>query len=161
MVIFGKYFNEESFEEKDSNLNCAIYFIQLFTLVISFALTGYGFSFKDFMIRVLFSQKSIPYVGSIWFLVALFVCEILYKLLDHVLNSYAKVSIGVVLIVIMGHIEGIFGHFLPFEIGAAFIGIGFFHVARGIRKNRKYIPILGKFWGDFICPTCSIYLFTK
>ena len=81
-------------------------------------------------------QAGFPISGALWFLTALFLTETFYILLDRLLNSgslLTAASLG--LAVLATFMASYVPLRLPLGMNAAFVGLGFFHLARLLRQS--------------------------
>lgn len=76
--------------------------------------------------------------GALWFLTAMFIATVLYKILDILINNLLIKSLVISTISIMGvYATSIFSHRLPWAFDVACVAIGFMHIGRIIRMNQK------------------------
>ncbi|SEQ20571.1 Fucose 4-O-acetylase [Lachnospiraceae bacterium NE2001] len=88
-----------------------------------------------------------PIPGALWFLTAIFLTEVIYVMLDRWLGCNWKLHISVVLLVIVGMlIAKILPFRLPWAMDAAFVGVGFFHIARVSRGTKAEKLLNLKLW---------------
>ena len=82
-----------------------------------------------------------------WFLTAIFFIEVIYIVLDKTLGCNWKLHISVVILAVLGMLAPTVLPFrLPWALDAAFVGIGFFHIAQ-ITKGTKAERLLHlKLW---------------
>ena len=92
-----------------------------------------------------------PIPGAMWFLTALFFCEIFYIMLDKTLGCTWKQHMSIIILVIFGMIAPKFLPFrLPWALDAAFVGIGFFHVARIVKGTKAERLLDLKLWQSLV-----------
>lgn len=88
-----------------------------------------------------------PIPGAMWFLTAIFFIEVIYIVLDKALGHNWKLHVSVVCIVIVGMLAPTVLPFrLPWALDAAFVGIGFFHMARVCRGTKEENFLNLKLW---------------
>ena len=88
-----------------------------------------------------------PIPGAMWFLTAIFFMEAIYIVLNSFLKNNWNLHCAVVILVVLGILMSTFLPLrLPLAIDAAFVGIGFFHIARMIHgtKAEKFLNL--KLW---------------
>lgn len=92
-----------------------------------------------------------PIPGAMWFLTAIFIAEVIYNLLDRFLKGSWESHFVVVVIVAFGMLApSILPFRLPWALDAAFVGVGFFHIAK-ITRGTKVEKILNiKLWQAII-----------
>ena len=92
-----------------------------------------------------------PIPGAMWFLTAIFFCEVIYMLLDKIFACNYKLHISIAILVCAGMLAPKFLPFrLPWALDASLVGMGFFHIARSVKGtkaervlNLKVLPALG------------------
>ena len=78
-----------------------------------------------------------PVPGALWFLTALFFAEVIYLILDYLFDKTWKLDVAVIALAILGMLANqIFPFRLPWSLDAAFVGIGFFHMAKVIKGTK-------------------------
>lgn len=83
----------------------------------------------------LFPTEHAPIASAMWFIVAIFVANILYLLIDYIPNKYLK-TVVVVGCSLFGELCGrIFGVSLPFALGPAMTGVGLIHIGACASKH--------------------------
>ena len=88
-----------------------------------------------------------PIPGAMWFLTAIFFVEGIYIVLDRVLLNSWKLHIAVMILVVIGMFAPmIIPVRLPWALDAAFVGLGFFHIARIIRAMKFEKMMSLKLW---------------
>lgn len=88
-----------------------------------------------------------PIPGAMWFLTAIFFTETIYIVIDRYLGCDWKLHIAVVILVVVGMFApAVLPFRLPWALDAAFVGVGFFHIARitKISKMNRYLNL--KLW---------------
>ena len=119
----------------------AVGFIYYFVYVV---INGYGMHLK--YINCLFwNSVNLPIGGAIWFLLALFWTELLYKFLD-ICVSFRKRRITFSCIIICLVVFGLifsksYVFRLPFAIDVSFVAIGFYHIGFLLKVHKN---IFGK-----------------
>lgn len=84
------------------------------------------------------NSEGIPIAGAIWFLTAMFFVNSIYCIIDTILKKKATLHLVVFLITLWGCIASqILPFRLPWSMNAAFVGIGFFHIARMVSVRMK------------------------
>lgn len=88
-----------------------------------------------------------PVPGAMWFLTAIFMIEAVYLLLEQSLGDNWKLHIAVFILVLIGMFAPRLLPFrLPWAMDAAFVGIGFFHIARNVKKTKAEQLLHLKLW---------------
>ena len=88
-----------------------------------------------------------PIPGAMWFLTAIFFTEFIYIVLDKILGYNWKMHISVTIIAVLGMIAPKLLPFrLPWALDAAFVGTGFFHLARAMKGSRAERILHLKLW---------------
>ncbi len=103
---------------------------------------------NTYIIPVAVCNNSVfPIPGAMWFLTALFFSEVIYIVLDRAFGYNWKSHIAVIIIAIFGMIAPkILPFRLPWALDAAFVGIGFFHIARAIKGTKAERILHIKLW---------------
>lgn len=106
-----------------------------------------------------------PIPGAMWFLTAIFFAELLYILLDRLLDRGWKLHAAVAVLVVLGMAApSVLPVRLPWALDAAFVGLGFFHIARIARGTKAEKLLDLKFWQAAVLGaaiTVSILVFPK
>lgn len=88
-----------------------------------------------------------PIPGAMWFLTAIFFADAIYICMDRILGCNWKLHVAVVVVVFVGMlISSAVSFRLPWALDAAFVGIGFYHVARLVRGSRAESLLNLKLW---------------
>lgn len=88
-----------------------------------------------------------PIPGAMWFLTAIFFSETIYILIDKILGCDWKLHIVVALLVVVGMLSpAVLPSRLPWALDAAFVGTGFFHIARMIKGSKAEKILNLKLW---------------
>lgn len=81
------------------------------------------------------TEDTLAIANALWFLTAIFSIEIIYHLLRNRIKDDRVLSVVVVVIVLIGNMSKYLISFrLPWALDAAFVGIGFYHIAHMIHK---------------------------
>ena len=88
-----------------------------------------------------------PIPGALWFLTALFVCELLYDLLDRSFGLSWKLHAAVGLLAVLGMRVGtLLPYRLPWGMSASLAGMAFYHIARTYREKGSQKVLNLKLW---------------
>ncbi len=78
-----------------------------------------------------------PIPGAMWFLTALFNCELIYILMDRMFHQKWKLHLFVFLIAVIGMIAAQMIPFrLPWAMDASFVGVGLFHTGHVVKGTK-------------------------
>ncbi len=91
------------------------------------------------------NSEGIPIAGAIWFLMALFLANIMYLLIDRYIRNPIAQNVIIIAAAIFGCVEGQFIDFaLPFTFAQACVGLGIIHLGHLAYAivSKKYIPRL-------------------
>ena len=131
-------------------------FFSLFHLIALWIIKYKEFSdvlifLKKYLYHVfLFNHSGMPICGAIWFLTALFFCELFYMVLDK-LNVLQLKCLGLLLAVTLGFWLSYSGIRLPYSMDVSLISLVFFGIGHGIKSLfDKYKPSI-KFWISLLC----------
>lgn len=110
------------------------------------------------------NTEGLPIAGALWFLTAMFICNVLYAYLDNKITK--RLSFVVACIALLGNLlPGIMGgHRLPWAADTALVGIGLYHTARILKTYENKIPVkifdLKPIWLLMIgiCTSVSIFV---
>lgn len=96
----------------------------------------------DPLIHLLWINTTNLPMGSIWFLTALFITQVVYFFIDRYVASAIIKNILIIIISLLGNFETIILPFrLPYSIGPAFVGVGLFHIAHILVEHSENIRI--------------------
>lgn len=88
----------------------------------------------DSLLDLVFVNYYLPLAGALWFLMALFVANVLYFILDKTISNRYLLLFTVSVLSFIGCTINIFLDFrLPWSLDAAFVGIGFIHIGRNLK----------------------------
>lgn len=88
-----------------------------------------------------------PIPGAMWFLVAIFLTETIYIVLDTGIKTDWKLHIAVLILVACGMLApSLLSFRLPWALDASFVGTGFFHLARIIHGSKVEKIMNLKLW---------------
>ncbi|MDE6566763.1 MAG: acyltransferase family protein [Lachnospiraceae bacterium] len=80
----------------------------------------------------------LPIAGALWFLTSLFLTEIMYFMMVVFIKNRKVFLVLVIVMALFGNAElYIFETQLPFAIGAAFVGLGLYHIGHLLFSNRE------------------------
>ena len=90
------------------------------------------------LIKLFSWNTSLPDLGAaIWFLTALFLAEMIYTILCKYIQNKVILNIIIVMIFLVGcTLSAFLPYNLPWGMHAAFVGIGFIHIGRLLRKKK-------------------------
>jgi len=81
------------------------------------------------------NSVGLPPVWAMWFLTALFFTDIFYFLISKYIKNDVLKSLVVLAAAVFGNLETVLLPFrLPWSMGAAFVGLGFFHIGVMLKK---------------------------
>lgn len=89
--------------------------------------------FRNNISNLLFLNGTVGWNSPIWFLVVLFLCEIIYYLIYNNMK-FKSVNVGIILIGFLGYIIQLRKIILPFGLHIAPIGLTFFHIGLLFKK---------------------------
>ena len=98
-------------------------------------------SFRPILHLLSINTNGLPIAGALWFLTAMFICNVLYAYLDSKVTK--RLSLVVFCIALLGNLlPSIMGGYrLPWAMDAAFVGIGLYHTARLLKTWENKIPV--------------------
>ena len=84
------------------------------------------------------NTDGLPIAGALWFLTALFFCNVLYFALDRWITDM-RILTGVILVITLAGnlLPLLLPHRLPWAMDAAFVGMGLYHAARLLHSCEK------------------------
>ena len=84
------------------------------------------------------NTDGLPIAGALWFLTALFFCNVLYFALDRWITDI-RILTGVILVIALSGnlLPSLLPHRLPWAMDAAFVGMGLYHTARLLHSCEK------------------------
>ena len=135
--FYKDIFNTEKFKNRIisrvKSLLIPYFVFAIISYIVDFLLNGYNVnSLRLFLFNT--DEGGIPISGALWFLTALFFADIIYSLLD-LLLEFRILHFAVIILSIIGFgISSIFPFQIPFGIAVSLVGIGFIHIARMIKK---------------------------
>ena len=92
----------------------------------------YGFNF------LWINTENLPIAGALWFLTALFIANVIYYIMDTSIKSKVFFNILIAILAILGSVATLILPFrLPWAMDCAFVGIGFYHIARNIKQKKQ------------------------
>ncbi len=95
------------------------------------------FSFSPLLHMISVNTSGMPIAGALWFLTSIFLVEVIFFMMCKYVKEQKIVVFIVILLAIFGNLENIILPFkLPYAMGTAFVGIGFFLLANKIRYNQ-------------------------
>lgn len=131
---------------------------RFFTLIIPYLIFGifhiivYCIIQHEFRIEYLYrllwdnTTLGVPISGALWFLTAMFISDITYASIQHMVNNSTVKTMIIVLISLTGIILSSFLPFkLPFALDAALVSVGLIHCGKIIREKHQEILEL-KIW---------------
>lgn len=150
-ILSGYFFKSQEFKpalnKKVKHLLMPYVIINLVRCLNAFF--QYGFSQKiltDYFFPALYGNGSTPkaalclvdvkIVGMTWFLAAMFVCQVLYLILDEVSKKYGTPMWPMVILLALVGIELNDKIWFPFSIQPAMGGLVFFHTGRLMREKK-------------------------
>lgn len=144
-IISGYFFNAQ----KSQNWKCnmikkmktillpyfvfGIFHILLYSVMLSYSNTYWKSLFWD-------NSQGIPIAGALWFLTALFFCELIYSALQKISCESVKIFC-ICGITIFGFFVNLLPFEFPFSIGASLVGVGLYHIGQLIHchENNKWL----------------------
>ena len=110
-------------------------------ILVNFASGIQNKNIMDPLSHLLFiNTDGVPISPALWFLTSLFWVEIIYAVLDKIFqNKIFLLSIVIIVLAVLGTgLPSYFGVRLPWALDTAFVGIGFYHLARVLKNTIKY-----------------------
>lgn len=115
-----------------------------YSLIVPYLITG-GFCFlislpifndMSKLTHLLFvNTTGLPIAGALWFLTALYFCDLLYFIMDRFL-TVKKLTIAVFFLAILGcYLPSFLPFRMPWALDVSLVGCGMYHSARLIRDN--------------------------
>lgn len=84
------------------------------------------------------NTDGLPIAGALWFLTALFLCNILYFALDRWIADIRIFTVVILAIALAGNLLPLLlSHRLPWAMDTAFVGMGLYHAARLLHSFEK------------------------
>lgn len=88
------------------------------------------------------NTDGLPIAGALWFLTALFICNVVYFLLDQKLHSIKLLTLCILFFALAGNLlPSLLPFRLPWAMDTAFVGMGLFHAARLMRLYESKLII--------------------
>lgn len=105
------------------------------SILINYAGTGSFFDKDELYALFFMNSQNIPIAGALWFLTALFFCEIIWIVLyKYVTNKYILCTSIIALAVLGSTWTSLVSTRLPYSIDTAFVGVGLFAIGYCFRK---------------------------
>ena len=84
------------------------------------------------------NTDGLPIAGALWFLTALFLCNVLYFALDRRITDIRLLTIVILAIALAGNLlPSLLSYRLPWAMDTAFVGMGLYHTARLLHNYEK------------------------
>ena len=110
----------------------------LFHYVV-YSLMNNSFSFEPIKALLLFPTNGLPIAGALWFLIALFVADIVYYWIERIKDQRIQCII-VISVALMGqYLPRFFEMSIPFALSPALVGVGLIHIGRKLRKYEEVV----------------------
>ena len=147
-IVSGYLYKKRSIKETAIKKFNHLIIPYLFFLIICIAVDYFGHllyfhrSTNYPFFQILICRIPIPLNGSIWFLYVLFMCTIIYSMIDNFINNNKFKDILIIVLTISSFLYTRFvPYILPFCLQIIFVSLFFFLIGTKIKTHKKFIEL--------------------
>lgn len=114
----------------------------MINMIVRTILTSKAITLNNVYHFLIEPTEGMSIASALWFLVALFVCEVLYWLINSFIQSETGIAVIVVALALFGnYATRILPVRLPFATDIACVGIGLYHIGRIVRNSKNAVIV--------------------